>query len=114
MTTTAQDIELYAGDTKQIACTVTDPNGVAKSLVGASIRWALYDECAGAALVSKTTASGITITSAAGGIFTVTISPSDTASLTPAIYWHEAEVTDGSGNIGTVFTGHVTLRPSRV
>jgi hypothetical protein len=58
---------------------------------------------AGTAVVTKTTASGISITNATGGVFVVTIDKEDTEDL-EGVYAHEAVITDSAGDISTVTT----------
>lgn len=115
MTMTAQNYTIYAGDTVELLVAVTDSiTGLAKNITGATIKWVLYNERTQAAVVNKTTSSGIAITDAAGGLYTVTVSALETATLTPEAFYHESEVTDSSGRVSTVFTGHIVVLPSRV
>ena len=108
MTATAQDFTLYAGDDATLTVTVTE--GVAaKDLTGASVVWVLYDRFSRAAVLTKATGDGVTITDDEGGILTVDIDSTDTATLYGA-YYHECKVTDSDGNISTVSTGTVTIR----
>lgn len=94
------------GDTVSVDFAVTDSAGVALDLTGATVKWQLAARPGSAALVTKQTSSGITVTNAAGGLFTVAIASSDTTSLSRGRYYHEAQVTDAAGNISTVAVGH--------
>ena len=114
MTKVNQSFPMWAGDTANIECVVSDGADGIKDISGATIAWVLYNEAAGVAVLNKSTVSGITITSGIGGAFTVALAPSDTESVTPGAYYHEAEVTDIAGNVSTVFTGTVTIKRSRV
>ncbi len=117
MTREKQDFAMYAGDTANINCVVrTGPNPTdpVKDISGSVIAWVLFDDPAGAVKLTKSTVSGITITSGIGGAFTVALTAGDTETMTPNIYYHEAEVTDVLGNVSTVYTGAVTIKRSRV
>lgn len=116
MTATNQNSTMYAGDHATIRITVTDSDngGAAKNIAGATIKWGVYDEEGGILILEKTTADAVTITDGLNGICTVALVPADTSTLTPGIYYHEAEVTDADGNVNTVLTGEYTLNPSRV
>ena len=45
-------------------------------------------------------------------VFVITLSPSDTNSLTEYTYYHECQVTDTKGHKKTVFQGKVTITES--
>lgn len=109
-----QNFEMFAGDTKSLNCTVTDAaTGAAKNITGATIEWVLYNERTELNVLTKSTASGITITNGLAGQFTVALIPADTSALGIQSYYHEAEVTDAGGNVSTVFTGYITILVSR-
>lgn len=115
MTATNQNFSMYAGDHATIRVTVTDSDaGGYKNIANATIKWGVYDEEGGTLILQKTTATAITITDGLNGAFTVALVPADTSTLTPGIYYHEAEITDEGGNVNTVLTGEYTLNPSRV
>lgn len=101
--------EMYSGDTRTLTVTVRDTSGAAVDLTGATARWALAKKVGQAALVSKSTGSGIELTDAANGEFTVTLDPADTADLV-GDYWHEAEVTDSAGRVVTVFQARASIK----
>ena len=113
MTKKAQNVEFVAGDHCDINVAVTGRAAVIKDLAGATIKWVLYDDANSALLLTKTTTSGITITAAGSGLFTVALLPADTVSIAPGLYYHECEITDNVSNIATVFIGHVTILPTR-
>lgn len=114
MTIKAQDLELYAGDTLVLNVTVTGNDGTAQNLASCTIEWGMYRQYTHTQALLKTTASGITITSAINGRFDIALSPADTVTMQPGLYNHEAEITDGSGNVSTVFEGRLNLIVSRV
>ena len=112
MTTTAQDFTMYAGDTNTITVTVTDSAGAVVNITGATITWKLLEEQGGTIALTKTVGSGIIITNGAGGIFTIALAATDTASLLAGAYYHEAELTDTSSNVSTILIGTLTLKES--
>lgn len=115
MTKTAQNYTIYAGDTVELSVSVTDSiTGAAKNITGATIKWVLYNSRSSTATLTKTTASGITITDGVGGLYIITATPVETAAITPDIYYHESEITDSGGRVSTVFTGNITVKPSRI
>lgn len=107
MTIKNQGFEMWSGDTKVLTITVTDKDGVRVNLTGATIVYKIFD--GGTAVITKSTANGITITDASGGECQTTLSPSDTSDL-DGVYYHECQVTDSSGNVSTIFTGAVTIQ----
>ncbi len=112
---TGQDVEMIAGDTRNLNITVFDEdNGGNKNIANATIKWVLYNEETDTTTLTKTLGSGITITNGLFGQFTVAITPANTVSLTPGVYYHEVEVTDETGNVSTVLTGHITINPTRI
>ena len=111
MTIVGQNYTMFSGDSKVITVTVTDADGAAVNLTGATISYVIFDD--GSATITKTVGSGITVTDAAAGTFTITLAASDTASLAGA-YYHECQVTDSSGNISTIFTGTVTMNEDMI
>lgn len=107
-----QNFELWSGNHATLTIPVLNAAGAVVPITGAAIKWVLSKAVDSAALVTKTVGAGVTITNGAGGIFTVALLPADTSSLW-GIYYHEAEVTDGSGNIVTVLTGQADIQPTR-
>lgn len=103
---------MYSGDSVSIACTVTDSaTGAAVVLTGASMSWALATSPGATALVTKTSADGdITVGGAGSNVATVALEPADTATVAPGVYTHELQITDGSGNVYTVYQGSLYLR----
>lgn len=107
MALTEQDFELFAGDDFILEFTVTDEDGTALNITGASISWVVWD--GSTAVLTKTTASGISITDAAAGEFRVTLAPADTYTLEPKAYAHGANVSIEAGAYMTVATGTMIL-----
>lgn len=103
-------IKLTEGDTARFTVTVKDSAGAVVDLTGVtSIAWQIARSAfAGSPDLSKSIGSGVTVTDAAGGVFQVELAPADTADLLGDFH-HEAEVTDGAGDIATVFCGTLTF-----
>jgi hypothetical protein len=107
MATKNQNFEMFAGDTKAVTVTVA---GV--DLTGATVKWAMKKSIFNAEPdVYKDTAAGISVITA--DKFTIALAPADTELLT-GTYYHEASVTDVSGNVSTVLTGTITINRSGV
>jgi len=103
----ATDFSMYSGDSKSLAITITDSDGVAVDLTGATVKYAIAASAtATTKLVSKQT-GGLGITTASN-VATVPLVPADTASLA-GIYYQECEVTDTSGNVSTALVGTVVI-----
>jgi hypothetical protein len=101
MTATNQNAELWAGEAKSLAVTVS---GI--DLTGKTITWTLSaDQDSAAAVLTKTTSAGITIDSATQ--FTVALTAANTEGLA-GVYYQKAVVTDGVSP-AVVMEGHVTV-----
>jgi hypothetical protein len=105
------DFRMTVGDDKSLRVSVTDADGAVVAITSATISWKVTRSLRSTAVLTKTTSSGISITSGSGGIFTISIDPADTASLTPGDYYHEAQVTFSGGDVGTVLKGIMTIEP---
>lgn len=109
LATENQNFSMYSGETKSLPFTATNTeDGSPINLSGATIKWALKRALNTANAVYKDTTSGITVTDAANGVFTISLIPGDTQSLT-GNYIHAAEVTDSSGNVSVVTVGTATI-----
>jgi hypothetical protein len=116
MTIEDQNFTMYAGDTKNLYISISDEdNGGQMDLTGTTIVWVLYDPNLDTILLTKTTASGISIPAPeTDGICIVSLLPVDTELLRPANWYiHETEVTDAIGNVVTVTKGFVNIKRSR-
>lgn len=109
-TATEFDFEMHQGDTKRIVVTVKTPAGVVISLIGAqSIKWWVAKKVTSTTrLLEKAVGTGITVTDALHGVLQITISPNDTKTVSGPFY-HELEVVDSTGDIGTVLRGTMTV-----
>lgn len=111
-------IELFSGDTKRLNYTVKDGAGTAIDITTATFRWGLSKlgkpktagepSPQGAALLTKTVGSGITLTAPTLGQLTVALDPADTASLKGSFY-HELEMVL-SGDTSTVAFGQIDVK----
>jgi hypothetical protein len=103
------DYSFTVGMTASISDTVQDEdNGGFKNLAGATITWQMWNR-SGTALITKGVGSGITVDSAAGGQFTVTLNHADTASLTAGSYPYTCVVVDAAGAWQKVTSGTIIL-----
>jgi len=105
---------MTAGDTKTLVISVKDASGNPVNITDASIKWQAGRSFGKASSISKATGgSGISITDAANGVFTVTLNPSDTESLKGTFY-HEAQVTGSDSAISTVISGTMKINPALI
>lgn len=109
-----QNFQMTAGDTKYLVVSVKDADGVAVNLTGAAVKWQAARSFGKASVLSKATSgSGIVLTNASGGIFTITLDPDDTEDL-KGNYYHEAQVTASDGTISTVLFGTMKINPALI
>lgn len=104
-----QNFRMTSGDDFVVTITVKDDSREAIDLTGATIEFRQAVKKPGGrfettAKITKTTSSGIAITDATNGVFTVTMDPADTDDLAGR-YYYEIQVTDSGGDIATVTTG---------
>lgn len=109
----------YAGNAIQLVITVLQTDGSPYNLTGVtSIKYSLGGALITPALITKTLGAGIAITNATGGIFTVSLAETDTASLVTGSsavqFYHEALLVDAAGNPVTCYSGYLTLNPTLV
>jgi hypothetical protein len=90
-----------------LTITAQDQDAAAINLSGATVTWYLKRKVSDAALITKTGS----ITGAASGIFTVTLTDTDTAGL-DGTYLHEAKIVDASGNISRL--RHSDISPGKL
>jgi len=107
MTEITPVVEIPQGDTRRLPFSVTQPDGSAQDLSGATIEWRLGDESA-PALSTADSGVGITKRDDAAGTFTVELSSVATETLTPQTYDEVLTIEDSAGNV-TQFAGHVTI-----
>ena len=104
-----QLLEVYQGEDRTFNLAARDNSNNPTSLTGKTISWSIsfppYDPSISQALLTKTG----NVTSASGGLYTVTITAGDTACLTAGNYGYQAFTTDTTGAIS-----YVTVGPFRV
>lgn len=88
-------------------------NGVAETLVGATVRFTVktseYDSSTddSTASITKNITSGNS-----SGVATITLDPADTATLTPGKYYYDIKVEEADGDIYKVDEGTIKLDAS--
>lgn len=109
------NIELRQGSTWTIAVEYLDPDGVAIDLTGALIRMQIRttyaDQSGGVApLADLAIGTGITVTSAVGGTFTVAVSDTLTQAMPPGNWVYDLEVESAGGEVTTLMYGRAMVR----
>lgn len=92
----------FTGEDRALRFTVKDDAGVAVDITGWALSWRFkrrVDDPDGAALITKTTGSGIALTTPASGICTVTIDDTDTDRLGRVDGVHELKRTDAGSEV---------------
>lgn len=92
-------------------------SGAAYNLTGATLRMTAkynYTDSDAQAVFALTSGTGITVTNAAAGLATVTISPSKTLTLpfNQVNLVYDIQVTDAGGNVWTVVDGILYVLPN--
>ena len=103
------DLDFYAGDSRNLIINVTDENNTPINITGATIKWILSSQDNN--ILTKSNGKGITISNAAQGQFTISLTDSDTKSLL-GNYEHAARVTTLSGESSIVLTGSIIINKS--
>lgn len=109
----ATDLTMVQGDSVALDFAITDQDGAVVDLDGATIRWQMARSVYAAPMVEKAVGDGITVTDATGGLFTVTLDPADTATITGSFYF-EVEIVDSFGNVSTPRTGEIAITPGLI
>ena len=109
----SKDDDLYTGEDKTLTVTIYQADGITpQNITGwaLSYRWKRSPKDADSeAVMTKTTSSGITLTTPASGLCTVAIADTDTDSLEAQTYYHEMKRTD-AGSETVLTTGTVVLQ----
>lgn len=108
------DSDYFTGEDKSLQFTIYQSDGsTAQDITGWSLSWMVKKrktDADNAALVTKTTADGIALTTPASGICTVTVEDTDiTALVGGTLYYHELKRTD-AGYETVLSYGTFTLR----
>lgn len=104
-----QDVEIYAGDAKDLDVTIYDDKGEVLDLSGYSIFYYVYGS-SGIPIITKTTDDGIDVLG--NGKLIVTLKRDDTKKLFGE-YSHEIDLLENQ-NVYTVMIGKLTVLPSVV
>jgi hypothetical protein len=116
MTKENQDFTMYAGDDKVVRVVIKDESGSFVNLTGSLMDWVLQPTVnASSASVSKSWNTSVSNGMAIDGLgsFSITLSNSDTQSLSGKFY-HEAQMIDTQGDVSTVMVGHITIKKSAI
>ncbi len=108
MTTTRQNLELWAGDHKKLVFIFEHPINLAEGVD--TVKWAMSASNKSNPVVEKSSDNGSSEVEVKKDRFIVKLVPGDSENLDPGVYYHEAELTDGDGNISTVAVGEIRLR----
>lgn len=106
-----QNVSLPQGDTLTILFNVSNPDGAATDLTGATIRWWMgaTPPTSNVHVMKDNQATGGVATTGTAGQFAVSISEADTLTVSPGTYYHEAEVRLTDGTVATVASGQFTI-----
>jgi hypothetical protein len=103
----AVDYSMYSGDSRIITISIRDDAGANVDVTTAqSIRYGIF-RGDGTLMFEKALLSGVTV---AGSVVTVTLLPADTASIAPALYLHELQITLAAGAVATVLQGKIEIK----
>jgi len=109
------NISMQRGDTKKIVVQLLDENGAPLPTAQVSAMFFTVKNKRGdadvSAIISKSLGSGIVITNTLTGMITVTISPSDTSSLTEGkrgLPW-DVQIIKVNGEVYTVLNGLLNI-----
>lgn len=105
MTTTNQNIYMYAGETKHVIVTVTSADPI--NLMNTTIKWAVYNSFNSNVLLYKDTSNGITVTDPSGE-FMIQINDADL--INAGSFPHVAKIIDGQNETSVLFTGLINVQ----
>lgn len=104
----------YIGEAKSLVFTIYQSDGTTpQNITGWAVTYNLRTSKTASATISKTVGSGITLTTPASGILTVTLSASDTSALTERTYVQGLKRTD-SGSETVLAEGQVVVKQAPV
>lgn len=111
-----QDVTVPKGDDVSIRVTITDSpdgGGSAIDLTGSNVEWVLksYPDSSTEILSEDSDSGSITLTDAANGVATLTLTDTETSTLDRGVvYHHEFDVVDSAGLRSTVCVGEFSVR----
>lgn len=109
MLATSVSFSYVAGTDITLEFTVTDEDDEAANIAGATPRFAVARAGEEAVLSTEDETAVAAVTSAATGVFQVSIDAADTVDLI-GTYRFQADIEDASGDIATVARGFMTFR----
>ena len=110
------NIAINQGATWQIEVEYLDPDGDPVDLTGYEIRMQVRSTYAdqdgsNTPLVDLSIGSGVTVTSAVGGTFRLTIDRDDSVALPPGNWVYDMEIESAGGQVTRLFYGRALVRP---
>jgi invasion protein IalB len=111
---TEANIAIRQGQTWTLDVTYLDPGGVPIDLTGFDIRMQIrtsYADYSGgvAPLADLTIGDGVTVVSAAGGNFQLTIAPAATAALPIGAWYYDCEIESSGGEVTVLSYGRAVV-----
>ena len=107
------DDNFFIGEDKSLVVTIFQSNKITvQDITGWTLSWRLkasLDDADASALLTKTTASGIALTTPTSGICTITILDTDTDALNPGTHFHELKRTTADSET-VLATGRCVLK----
>ncbi len=111
-------LTIVRSDDETLDILVTDEDtGAAVDLTSADITWMAKRRRNDAdvdALITKAIGSGVTVTSAVGGVAEVAIAAADTDAITPGAYYWELQSVDAAGKTHTLAGGRIVILPDLI
>jgi hypothetical protein len=103
------DFSMVSGETKYLVVTILqEGTTTARNITNDLFTWTLRPKNGGASLASYSIGSGITLTTPASGILTVTLSAAATTAQAGE-YTHELRMTASTGEITVPVRGVITI-----
>lgn len=102
-----QNVETMSGDDVILEVTVVNLDGTAKDITGATILWKLSTL---PGLEEKIVKTG-SITDATNGVLQIAV---DSTGPLAGVHYHEAEMTESGGAVGTIMRGRMTVERDTV
>jgi hypothetical protein len=105
-----QFLDIWLGENRTLSLQARDNANNPSDLTGKTVTWAVgfppYEPDWPEPIITKTG----TVTDAAGGLYTVAITPTDTKYMAAGNYTHQAYTTDNTGSVSVVTEGTFRLR----
>ena len=110
MTVANAAISIYTGEDATITVTIYSDAAqtTPQNITGWSIQFVVHGQGFATAIITKTVGNGITLTTPASGVLTITLAAADTASLIPGQYTFSIARTD-TGAAANLTEGNLNL-----